>query len=88
MFFDIHCENIDCYLIVSAFRYDKIGISLARLYKLQMHRLQNTRAALHYRLGRAAKLYDIALDDADKAFVRVCVNKDSEVHHVAQLLVT
>ena len=34
MFFDIHCENIDCYLIVSAFRYDKIGISLARLYKL------------------------------------------------------
>ena len=87
MLFDIHRKNINRYPVVSAFRYDKIGVSLAGFYKLQMHGFQNTGVTFHHSHGRTSALDDVALNDTDEAFVRICVYKNLEVHHAAQLFV-
>ena len=67
MLFDVHRQNINCYLVVSALRHDEIGVSFARLYELQMHRLQDAGITLHYGFSGTAALYDITLDDTNKA---------------------
>lgn len=73
--FDVHRQNINCHLVVSTLRHDEIGVSFARLYELQMHRLQDAGITLHYGFSGTAALYDITLDDTNKAFVGICVDK-------------
>ena len=52
-----------------------------------MHRLQDAGITLHYGFSGTAALYDITLDDTNKAFVGICVDKNSKIHHAAQLFV-
>lgn len=85
--FDVHRQDVDGHLVVSAFRYDEVGISLAGFDELLVHGLQNVCVAFHDGFGGTSTFHHVALDDTDEAFVRVGIDKDFQVHHVAQFLV-
>ena len=85
--FDVHRQDVDGHLVVSTFRHDEVGISLAGFDELLVHGLQHACVAFHDGFGGSSAFHHVALDDTDESFVGGGIDKDFQIHHVAQLLV-
>ena len=83
---NICAHDFNGLLVVSALWDDEVSIALGRLNELFMHRFEYIKIAIKHHLCCPASLYCIALYDADKALVRVGIDKYLQVHEVAQLL--
>ena len=70
--------------VVAALRDDDVGVALARLDELEVHRLDGAEVLVDHRLHRAAALGDVALQPADEARVVVGVDEHLDVHQRAQ----
>eukprot|EP00327_Prymnesium_parvum_P028707 CAMPEP_0195579036 /NCGR_PEP_ID=MMETSP0814-20130614/13180_1 /TAXON_ID=97485 /ORGANISM="Prymnesium parvum, Strain Texoma1" /LENGTH=334 /DNA_ID=CAMNT_0040715673 /DNA_START=107 /DNA_END=1107 /DNA_ORIENTATION=+ len=66
---------------------DHVGVALARLDELIVHRPDGIEVLADHRAHLAATLADVALQPADEADIRVRVDEDLDVEHVSQLLV-
>ncbi len=65
-------------------RDDDIGVLFGRFDKLQEHRAHGLLVLRHHRIHRAAALVDVALHAAHQADIQWRVDKDREVHFLAQ----
>ena len=68
-------------------RDDDVGVALARLDELQVHRLHRVQVLVDHRVHRPAALGDVALQPPDEPRVVVGVDEHLDVHQLAQVRV-
>ena len=72
---------------MSAFRDDEIGVFFRRLNKSFMHRLNRAQILVMDRLDAPTTFLDIAEYPAEDAYIRISINKDFDIKHIAEVLV-
>ena len=71
---------------LSALRDDHVGTALARLYKLLVHRFYGRQVLRYNAVQGTAALFYIAQDPAENPHVRIGIDKDFDVHQIAEIL--
>ena len=66
-------------------RDDQVGMAFGRLDELFVHGFQHLAVTVNNHLGCASTFYDVTLNDSDKTFVGVGIDKDFQVHQIAKL---
>ena len=84
---NVHAHHLYGALVVAAVRDDDVGILLCRFDELIVHRFEDVAIFRDQHFQRMSAFGDVALNDAQKAFVGLSVNKNLEVHEVAQVFV-
>ena len=72
--------------VLSALRDDHVGTALARLYELLVHRFYGRQVLRHNAVQGTAALFYIAQDPAENPHVRIGIDKDFDVHQIAEIL--
>ena len=84
---DVFAKDSYTLEVFSPLRDDKVSITLGGLDELLMHRLENFQIAVDHHRDSTSAVDSVALDIANETLVGVGVNKNLQVHKVAQLLV-
>ena len=84
---DVVAQDADTLQVLTSLRYDEVGEFLRRLDKLLVHGFEHREVAVEHHIHGASALHHVALYVADEPFVAVGVNKDFQVHHLAQFAV-
>ena len=85
---DVGDDHVDGDRVVAAARHDHVGIALARLDELQVHRLDGSEVLVEDFVERAAALGHVAANAADEADVGVGVDEDLHVAEIAHTRVS
>ena len=78
--------DVDGHLVVASLRDDDVGVALARLDELEIHRLDRARVPLDHPVHVLSSFGDVARHHAHEPVVIVGVHEDFHVHLFAQLL--
>ena len=79
-------QHVQRHGVFAALRDDQVGLALAGLHKLLVHRLDGGQVLGHHAVQRAAAAFYVPDDAPQNAHVGVGVHKHLDVHQVAQLL--
>ena len=88
MLFDAAHQHIQSDQIASAFGNDDMSVLLAGLYERFMHGFDGGQILVHNGVQCAVTLFDIADDAAKNTYVGVGVHENTDIHFIAQLLVS
>ena len=70
--------------VVSALRYDEVGITFGGFDVLEVHGPKDLLVSVDDHLDGASALDDVAVDDADEAFVAIGIDEYFHVEHAAE----
>ena len=73
---DVRAHDMDGLLVGTSQWDNQVGITLGGLDEFLVHGLEYLAVTVYYHLGSASTLYEVALNNSDKAFVGVGINKD------------
>ena len=66
--------------VLAALEHNEVGIFLARLDKLLVHRFDRVQILRQYRFQASAALRHITLDASDQADILIVINKNLNIH--------
>jgi len=84
---DLSDDHFDRDRVVTSPRHDHVGVPLARLDELQMHRLHGREVLLYHVVERASAYMRVALDAPDEPHIGLSIDEHLHIAQLAQPLI-
>ena len=82
--FDFRNHHVNRHGILRATWYDNISPMFAWLDEFEVHRFHRAHVLAHNGIDRSCTLQNIAPNPSDESLIRICVEKDLDIHQISQ----